>query len=308
MTKLIMMACGMAVAGGVVALALGVVGTTGPARPSLLAQFRARKAGQPDPLELRMKRQARLMAGITLGLAVWLVTGVFVAGGLVALTVVGLPWLLSPTKSSQARIIQMEALSHWARQVADGLRVGRGLQQALTASRKGAPASLEEPVEALADRLQLGWNPEDALREFADELGDITADKLVAALILSIADRGPGLAQSLEDLAETIREEVGKRRKSEADRAKSRQTVRWMVFITLSLVGLGFLVPSYTAPYGTLLGELVLAAVSAGFIAVLTWMRSLAEYRPIPRFLAPDPRSRVRSTVDPATAVGRETS
>ncbi|MEV8059495.1 type II secretion system F family protein [Streptomyces antimycoticus] len=300
MSTLIMVVCGMTVVGGLVALIAGLVGTTEPERPGLVSRWRARTSGQPDPAEQRMRRQTLLGAGIVLGLAVWMVTGVFMAGVLAGLAVVGVPWLLSPTKSSQARIVQLEALSHWARQLADGLRVGRGLQQALITSRKGAPAVLEEPVAALADRLQLGWNPEDALREFADELGDVTADKLVAALILSISDRSPGLAQSLEDLAETVREEVGKRRKSEADRAKPRQTVRWMTFITLGLIGMGFLVTSYTAPYGTLLGELVLAAVTAGFIAVLTWMRSLAEYRPIPRILVPDSRSRVRSMPDPA--------
>ncbi|SEB31637.1 type II secretion system F family protein [Streptomyces melanosporofaciens] len=303
MSALIMVVCGMAVVGGLVALIAGLVGTTEPHHPGLVARWRARTSGRPDPVEQRMRRQALLGAGIVLGLAVWLVTGVFMAGVLTGLAVVGVPWLLSPTTSSQARIVQLEALSHWARQLADGLRVGRGLQQALIASRRGAPAVLEEPVAALADRLQLGWSPEDALREFADELGDVTADKLVAALILSISDRGPGLAQSLEDLAETVREEVGKRRKSEADRAKPRQTVRWMTFITLGLIGMGFLVTSYTAPYGTLLGELVLAAVTAGFIAVLTWMRSLAEYRPIPRFLVADPRSRVRGTPDAAAIV-----
>ncbi|MFJ2349682.1 type II secretion system F family protein [Streptomyces antimycoticus] len=299
MSTLIMVVCGMAVVGGLVALIAGLVGTTEPERPGLVSRWRARASGLPDPVEQRMRRQTLLGGGIVLGLAVWLVTGVFMAGVLTGLAVVGVPWLLSPTKSSQARIVQLEALSHWARQLADGLRVGRGLQQALIASRRGAPAVLEESVAALADRLQVGWSPEDALGEFADELGDVTADKLVAALILSISDRGPGLAQSLEDLAETVREEVGKRRKSEADRAKPRQTVRWMTFITLGLIGMGFLVTSYTAPYGTLLGELVLAAVTAGFIAVLTWMRSLAEYRPIPRFLVADPRSRVRGTPDP---------
>ncbi|MGR3938465.1 type II secretion system F family protein [Streptomyces sp. BRA346] len=302
MTALMMVVCGMALVGGLVALAAGVAGTTTPPRPGWLARWRARSAGQPDPVEQRMRRRARWVAGGVLGLVVWLVTGMFVAGALAGLVVVGVPWLLSPTRSSQTRIVQLEALSHWARQLADGLRVGRGLQQALIASRKGAPAVLEEPVAALADRLQLGWAPEEALREFADELGDITADKVVAALILSIADRGPGLAQSLEDLAETVREEVGKRRQIEADRAKPRQTVRWMTLITVGVVGLGFLVPGYTAPYGSLLGELVLAAVSAGFVAVLTWMRSLAEHRPVPRFLIADPRSRVRAAAEPVAA------
>ena len=44
----------------------------------------------------------------------------------------------------------------------------------------------------LSDRLRLGWRPEGALRAFAEELDDVTADKVVAALILSVNDRGPG--------------------------------------------------------------------------------------------------------------------
>ena len=119
------------------------------------------------------------------------------------------------------------------------------------------------------------------------------------------------LAQALEDLAGSVRDEVAKKRSIEADRAKPRTTVRWMTLITLGIVVAGFFVPSYTAPYSTLLGQLVLAFLTAGFVATLALMRQLGAFRRIPRFLIPDAASTVRlpapTTTDlDAPAVERE--
>ncbi|KMO96030.1 type II secretion system F family protein, partial [Streptomyces roseus] len=188
----------------------------------------------------------------------------------------------------------------WTQRLANVLRLGRGLDEALHVSRRGCPEDITGEVADLVDRLQVGWRPVDALREFGDALGDATADKVVAALVLSAADRGPGLAQALEDLAESVHEEVARRRAIEADRAKPRTTMRWMTIITLGVIGCGFLIPSYTAPYGTLLGQLVLAVLLAGFVAVLALMRQIADIKPVPRFLIADPRS----AVTPVAIVG----
>lgn len=115
-----------------------------------------------------------------------------------------------------------------------------------------------------------------------------------AALIMSAGDRGPGLAQALEDLSGTVREDVAKKRSIEADRAKPRTTMRWMTIITLGVVVAGFFVPSYTRPYSTLLGQLVLALLTCGFVGVLAAARQLGSFRRIPRFLVTDPASTVR--------------
>ena len=122
----------------------------------------------------------------------------------------------------------------------------------------------------------------------------MTADKVCAALDPVAVDAGPGLAQALDDLAASVREEVARRRQIEADRAKPRTAVRWMTLISLGLVLAGFPVPDYSAPYSTLLGQLTLALLAAAFTAVLVWMRSLAGHKPVPRFLVNDPRSSVR--------------
>lgn len=292
----------LALAGGLVGLGTGVVGTTAPKGPTVAARIRAgrRLAGRDE----RMARRTRLVGGALAGLLLWLVTGVFVAGMLVFLAVVGVPWLLAPTKSATARIGKLEALGDWTQRLANVLRLGRGLDEALQVSRRGCPDEIATEVGDLVDRLHVGWRPVDALNRFGDALDDVTADKVVAALVLSAADRGPGLAQALDDLVESVHEEVSRRRVIEADRAKPRTTMRWMTIITLGVVAAGFLIPSYTAPYGTLIGQLVLAVLAAGFVGVLALMRQIADTKPVPRFLVADPRSAVTPAAPAAAVTG----
>ncbi|MEU6212185.1 type II secretion system F family protein [Streptomyces sp. NPDC047023] len=300
MALLMWVLAGLALVGGLVGLVAGIVGTTAPPGPTVAARIRAgRHLADRDE---RTARRTRLAGGALAAAVLWMTTGVFVAGALLFLAVTGVPWLLAPTKSATARIGKLEALGDWTQRLANVLRLGRGLDEALQISRKGCPDDIAGEVRDLVDRLQVGWRPIDALRLFGDALNDVTADKVVAALVLSAADRGPGLAQALDDLAESVHEEVARRRAIEADRAKPRTTMRWMTIITLGVIGLGFLIPSYTAPYGTLLGQLVLAVLSAGFVGVLALMRQIADTRPIPRFLIADPRSAV--TPSPVNAPG----
>ncbi|WP_327714033.1 type II secretion system F family protein [Streptomyces sp. NBC_00490] len=310
MTLLLALLSGMAVVGGLIGTVAGIVGTTTPRRAPLRRRWQALRAGRDQGEEVRLRRRTLAVCALVVFGAVWLLSGNFVAGLLLGAAVVGVPWLITPSKIAAERIGQLEALSEWTQRLAGLLRLGMGLEQAMITSRKGAPDTLAPQIASLSERLRRGWRPEDALRAFAGELDDVTADKVTAALILSVNDRGPGLAQALEDLAGTVREEVGRKRSIEADRAKPRTTVRWMTLITLGVIIAGFFVPSYTRPYSTLLGQLVLGFLTAGFVAVLAMMRQLGSFRRIPRFLITDPRSTVRlpapSAETSAAAVGRE--
>ncbi|MER8009698.1 type II secretion system F family protein [Streptomyces sp. NPDC094149] len=286
---------GMAVVGGLIGVVAGVVGTTAPRRAPLLMRWRAGlRGGKKQSEDARMRRRTLMVAAVVVFVAVWLVSGNFVGGVLLGAAVIGVPWLITPAQMAQERIGQLEALSEWTQRLAGLLRLGMGLEQAMITSRQGALDELAAQIINLSDRLRLGWRPDGALRAFAEELDDVTADKVVAALILSVNDRGPGLSQALEDLSGTVREEVAKKRAIEADRAKPRTTVRWMTIITVGVVVAGFFVPSYTKPYSTLLGQLVLAFLTAGFIGVLALMRQLGNFRRVPRFLVTDPASTVR--------------
>ncbi|MGC0334951.1 Flp pilus assembly protein TadB [Streptomyces sp. SAI-170] len=294
MTWLFGLLCGMTVAGGLIGVVAGVVGTTAPRRPSLRQRWLALHGRKRQSGDARMRRRTLRVAAVVVFVVVWLVSGNFAGGVVLGAAVIGVPWLITPAQMAQERIGQLEGLSEWTQRLAGLLRLGMGLEQAMITSRQGAPDALAPQIVNLSDRLRLGWRPQQALRAFADELDDVTADKVAAALILSAGDRGPGLAQALEDLSGTVREEVARKRGIEADRAKPRTTVRWMTIITVGVVVAGFFVPSYTRPYSTLLGQLVLALMAAGFVGVLALMRQLGSFRRIPRFLIPDPASTVR--------------
>ncbi|MEN8649734.1 type II secretion system F family protein [Streptomyces sp. 21So2-11] len=294
MTQLLIgLFAGLALTGGLVALAAGVIGTDAPRTPGPLSRWRNAMGSTQVEVKLRARARARAAVAAALGLVLWIVTGWFVLCLLLVAVVVGLPWLLSDAKATSARIEQLDALAEWTRRLSDVLLLGTGLEQAIITSRKTAPAVLKDEIGELSARMLSGWRPEDALRAFADTLGDATADKVAAALILRSADRGPGLASALTDLADSVREEVRQRRQIEADRAKPRTTVRWMTFMTLGVVGVGAFSSDYVAPYGSFLGQLVLSLLLLGFGGTLAWMRSLASYQPTPRFLEADRRSRV---------------
>lgn len=311
MTLVFGLLCGMAVVGGLIGAVAGVVGTSAPRRAPLWRRWQVLRSGHGQGLEVRLRRRALAGAGGVVFVTVWLVSGNFVGAVLLGGAVVGVPWLIGPARTAREHIGRLEGLSEWTQRLAGLLRLGMGLEQAMMTSRQGGPEELGPQLVNLSDRLRLGWRPEAALRRFADELDDVTADKVVAALILSANDRGPGLAQALEDLAGTVREEVAKKRAIEADRAKPRTTVRWMVIVTVGVVAAGFFVPSYTRPYSTLLGQLVLAFLMTGFVGVLALMRHLGSFRRIPRFMVADPASTVRLPAPvradaDAPAAGRE--
>ncbi|MFH8698850.1 type II secretion system F family protein [Streptomyces chartreusis] len=300
MTLLWGLLCGMAVTGGLIGVMAGVVGTTAARRAPLRQGWHALRGGRMQSADARMRRRTLAVVAVLVFGAVWLVSGNFAGGALLGAAAFGVPWLIAPGQLAKDRIGRLEGLSEWTQRLAGLLRLGMGLEQAMIASRQGAPDALAPQIVNLSDRLRLGWRPEGALRAFADELDDVTADKVTAALILSAGDRGPGLAQALEDLAGTVRDEVARKRSIEADRAKPRTTVRWMTIITVAVVVAGFFVPSYTRPYATLLGQLVLALLMTGFVGVLALMRQLGSFRRIPRFLITDPASTVRLPAPPA--------
>jgi Flp pilus assembly protein TadB len=215
----------------------------------------------------------------------WVVTGWPVAAVIVAVAVLGLPPLLLTSRTAARAIERVEAVEEWTRRLADILTVGVGLEQAIVTSVRTVPPPIADEVGALAARLTARVPTEDALRQFADDLDDATADLVVAALVLGQRRRGPGVARTLTAAADSVAEEVASRRRIEADRAKPRATARAVTLITLSVGAVGMLNQQYVAPYGTPLGQVVLLAVTTAFVGCLWWMRSLTLSPPQPRLI-----------------------
>ncbi|WP_441249031.1 type II secretion system F family protein [Kitasatospora sp. McL0602] len=307
---LLFVVCGLLLAGGVTALVVGLIG----AEPADIDEnplagrlhvfwYGAPGAAAPGVVRMRRVQSAAALVG---GPLAWLFTGIPLTALLVPLAVFGVPWLFDTTRSDTRRIERLEALAEWTQRLADVLLLGVGLNQAILTSRRTAPPALDAEIAELAARLQSRWRPEDALRGFADSLADATSDKVLAALVLRAGDSGPGLARALADMADSVRDEVRQRRTIEADRAKHRATVRWLVGIILLVITVGAFNPRYTAPYTTFTGQIVLGVVSVSFVLVIAWMRALARHTPLPRLLEPDRRSKAGRLPNTAPVPGDE--
>lgn len=269
---------GALIVGGLLALVVGL-------RPAPVVERTAR----PHRV-LKLSKQTRmlLLAGIAAGVVAFLVTGWVLAPAVVPVAFVGLPVLLSSSSAAQ-RIERLEAMEEWTRSLAGVLTVGVGMEQALVATLRSTPASISPEVTRLVARLRARWNTEDALRAFADELDDATGDLVAANLILGARRRGAGLASVLEGLAESVAADVRARRQVEADRAKPRATARWVTLISVGVLVILAVSGTYVEPYQSPLGQVILIALLAMYVATLVWMKRMAIGRAMPRFLSTVP-------------------
>lgn len=243
----------------------------------------------PSALVRRLRRIPRrtllvFLAGLLAGAVVWLMTGWILALLIGPVAALGMPVLLS-TSSATAEIQRLEAMQEWTRALAGVLTVGVGLEQAVILTLRSTPKPIFSEVTNLVARLRSRWETERAIRTFADELDDATGDLVGAYLIRAARRRGAGLANVLEDLAESVAEDVRARRRVEADRAKPRATARWVTIISASVLVVLALTGSYVEPYGTPLGQVILAVLLAAYVATLVWLKRMATGRPLPRIL-----------------------
>ena len=200
--------------------------------------------------------------------------------------VIALPAMAGAGARAEADIDRVEAVEEWIRRLADVLAIGVGLEQAIQSAARTAPAPISDDVATLSARIAARTPTETALRRFADDLDDPSADLVVAALILASRRRGPGVAAALTAIADSVGEEVAARRRIEADRAKPRTTARAVTVITMAIIAAGLLNRSYTGPYGTFLGQVVLATTLGFFGAALWWMHSMTRSARPARILA----------------------
>jgi hypothetical protein len=205
-----------------------------------------------------------------------------------ALAVVFLPPITSG-KAAQRRVAMLEGLEQWTRRLSDMLTASRGLEEALEASARQAPAAIEPAVTALGRRLATRSGTEAALRAFAADLNDPAGDRIAAALIIATGRRGGAVRDVLNALAVMLARDVAARREIEADRAQHRTTVRWLTIFVLGFTVFAVLNRSYSAPFGTVSGQVVMALVLGLYAGGLAWLHQLGSVAAPGRFLSADP-------------------
>jgi Flp pilus assembly protein TadB len=193
---------------------------------------------------------------------------------------------ITSAKAGRQQVAVLEGLEQWTRRVSDMLTASRGLEDALEASVRSAPSAVEDAVRRLGQRLAAHTGTETALRAFAAEIGDPAVDRIAAALIIATGRRGGGVRVVLNSLAAMLSRDVASRREMEADRAQHRTTVRWLTAFVAGFTAFAVMNRSYSAPYGTVAGQLVLALVSCMYAGGLGWLHWLGSVPPPGRFLA----------------------
>ena len=166
------------------------------------------------------------------------------------------------------------------------LTAGRGLEDALEASARSAPRAIEGAVGRLGQRLSARTGTEAALRAFAAEISDPAGDRIAAALIIATGRRGGGVRAVLVSLAAMLSRDVAARREIEAERAQHRTTVRWLTAFVAGFTAFAVLNRSYSAPYGTVTGQVVLVLVGCLYAGGLGWLHWLGSVPEPGRFLA----------------------
>jgi Flp pilus assembly protein TadB len=269
--------------------------------------------GQSGPS--RLEKQVRALFGVrgavavVVGVLVLIATGWIVAG--IGVGALAFSWRgLTGAAGERRALARLEGLATWTESLRDTIAGAAGLEQAIPASMRVAAPSLQEPLGRLVDRMHTRVALPDALRRFADDLADPSADLIIAALIINARLRGPGLRDLLGALANSVREELEVRRKVGAERRSTRRSVQIVIGVSVGLaLALAILDRSFLTPYNSAIGQLVLIVVVVVYAAGVLWMRRLAGFEEPQRLLSAEAGAVPAELADapgapgPATAV-----
>ena len=299
--------CGVLLSGGVV---LAVAGFNSPpaqrssSSTGLWKTIVESRAGQ-----VVRRRWWQALLALSAGLVAASLTGWPLLAVLVPAVAYGLPVVLSAPSNRDLALL--EALDRWVRTLGSLLPTGRSIQDAIRVSVRQSPAVLAPHLRLLAVRLGDRWTIQQALFALADDLDSPDADAVLAALSLAAQRGGTGASATLAALADNIQDRLRALREIETERAKPRFVVRQVTLITLVVLGLALAFGgSFFAPYGTDLGQILLAALVAAYLGSLLFLRRMTLPRPRQRILRRDllaeqvPTSAIGAGRGPSTGVG----
>lgn len=207
----------------------------------------------------------RGIAATAVGVVTFAVTRWPVLAVLAVTATIAVPRVLA-TGRRRTAAARSEAVAQWIEMLRDTMAGAAGIEEAIVVSARRPPPAIAAAVARLAGRLEhhpLGG----AVRAFALEVDDPTADLLAAALITAATNETRDLGRLLAALVEATRAQVRMRASVDAGRAQVRSATRLVLGITAAFtVALMTFSNAYLAPYATLEGQLWLAVVG-GIVA-----------------------------------------
>jgi len=268
---------GAMVGGGVLLFVVALRGL--PSRPGAAQGKRSRE-------DMVRSLTTRGAIAVIVGALMLIVTRWPVAAVGGALLTLGWRGIAGGAAEERKAMARLEALAAWTESLRDTIAGAVGLEQAIPSSLRAAAPALQPPLRTLVDRLHTRMPMPDALRRFADELNDPSADLVIGALILNAKLRGPGLRDMLGALATSARAELDMRRRVEANRRTTRFSVLVVVCVSFGVsLLLAIANRSYVRPYDGFLGQIVLTVVVGLYALGFIRLRRLAKFEMPQRFL-----------------------
>ncbi|GAA1025809.1 hypothetical protein GCM10009557_01200 [Virgisporangium ochraceum] len=286
---------------GVLLIGIGLTRSAAP----VLSTDREERTESPWWVRLVVEASRRRVAVcLAVGVVVAVVTRWPVAAVLSSVAAWVLPQIIGPDRDHERTLARIEAIATWTESLRDNLAAAAGLEQALDASAIEAPEPIRDEVALLATRLRRGWRLADALRAFAAVLADLTADLVVAGLLLAARGGAGQLADVLGELAASARAKVASRQRVASGRQRTRTSARVIVGATLAMAAvLTVINRGYLDPFDTAFGQLVLAGAGGCFGIAFWWLAWLMRDKDTSRILArvADPATDAGSAVDGRT-------
>jgi tight adherence protein B len=230
------------------------------------------------------RTQILLIAGVLAGVLFASATGWMIFIAAIPLALLGMRAIFSD-EGEKAQTDKLSAIETWTRSLSGLIVTGTPMERALTSSLSNAQPVIYPDVSRLVARLEARWSTPDALQAFADDLNDPTGDLVVMNLMLAAKERGQGLVNGLNDLAQTVFDEVKVRRQITSDRSKPRWNARLVTILTIALLLAIPLMSSFSEPYKTPIGQLIFAGWLGIIALLLVAMKRIVAPQAIPRML-----------------------
>ena len=238
---------------------------------------------------LTARERVLALVGFAAGLVIALISGWVILVVALPVAMVGVPRIVS-TGNLKRSTDRLQALEDWTRSLAGVLTSGLTLENALHATRRAAPDPIAKEVNMLCSRLRSAMATDVALRAFAKDLDDATADLVSLMLIEASRFQGVALADQLSGVAASVSEDVRARRQIMAAQREPQSTASLMTWIMIGAMGLFSTMGDFIAPYRTPVGQAILAVLLSLFGALLVMMKKIAMPATPPRIMGPTSR------------------
>ena len=260
---------------GIFTAILGLQERPGRDKQARLRGFRTR-ASSVDLSSSAGSMLAMSGLGAVLGFGAWYATGWIVAGLLGATAGVMGPVMWRAPRKRRDFTDEIEAYSQWTEQIRDLVAASGSLFEAVTLSAEQAPPRLRPKVARMASIARAVGLPA-ALDWFAAEMKSPFADRLVLGMKIAW-DSGARVSEAFESTARAMRAEVEMRRRNEVANARTWTQVVSIVGVTVGSVLLMFVFnKGFFDPFGSTVGQAVLAAVGVLIFGNVYWVLKLSE-------------------------------